>query len=160
MEKNNRFAQLLLSLYGELLEEENLETALAGSLELLVSALKSEAGAIWLLDRDTNRLVPMFHMGPVDLSNFSVEMGTGAESYVTRTGESLCLNSPAEDTRFSGTLLDENGLPVQSMICVPLNNLHQIVGCLQIVNKKDGPYAEDELRLCERMAALEVTVVV
>ena len=154
MEKNNRYAQVLLSLYGELLEEENLETALAGSLELLVSALKSEAGAIWLLDRDTNRLVPMFHMGPVDLSNFSVEMGAGAESYVTRTGESLCLSSPAEDTRFSGTLLDENGLPVQSMICVPLNDLHQIVGCLQIVNKKDGPYAEDELRLCERMAAL------
>ena len=112
MEKNNRFAQVLLSLYEELLEEENLEAALAGSLELLVSALKSEAGVIWLLDRDTNRLVPMFHMGPVDLSNFSVEMGAGAESYVTRTGESLCLSRPSEDPRFSGTLLDENGLPV------------------------------------------------
>ncbi|MBR6353536.1 MAG: ATP-binding cassette domain-containing protein [Oscillospiraceae bacterium] len=155
METNKRFAMLLLSLYEELLEEGNLEAALAGSLEILVNTLKSEAGTIWLLDRSTDRLVPMFHQGPADLSNFSVELGPGAESYVTRTGESLCLNRPAEDPRFSGTLLEENGLPVRSMICVPLNDLHAVVGCLQIVNKRDGgDFTPDELRLCERMAAL------
>ena len=41
------------------------------------------------------------------------------------------------------------------MICVPLNNLHDIIGCVQIVNKKDGSlYDAEELQLCERMASL------
>ncbi|MBO5497110.1 MAG: hypothetical protein J5967_06855 [Oscillospiraceae bacterium] len=44
---------------------------------------------IWLLDRKTDRLVPMFHIGPMDLSNFSVELGPGAESFVVKSGESV-----------------------------------------------------------------------
>ncbi len=34
----------------QLLEVENLEEALSGSLEIIVNELNSEAGAIWLLD--------------------------------------------------------------------------------------------------------------
>ena len=72
MKNESKYAGVLLELYEELLDEEDLETALAGSLELLVHALKCEAGVIWLLDQKTNRLIPMFHMGPVDLSNISI----------------------------------------------------------------------------------------
>ncbi len=155
MENKRRFSQLLLPLYEELLEEENLETALAGSLETLVHTLKCEAGVIWLLDRKTGRLVPMFHIGPMDLSNFSVELGSTAESFVVKSGESVCLSEPSADARFQGTLLEENGLPVRGMICVPLNDLTQVVGCLQLVNKKDGSaFDAEELRLCQRLAAL------
>lgn len=155
MENKTRFAQLLLSLYEELLGEEDLEVALSGSLETLARALKCEAGAIWLLDRSTNRLVPMFHMGPADLSNFSVEMGSTAESFVVKTGETVCVSDNAADERFQGTLLEENGLPVHSMICVPLNDLKQVIGCLQLVNKKDGSaFDEGELRLCRQLASL------
>ena len=155
MNNKRRFSQFLLPLYEELLEEENLETALAGSLEMLVHMLKCEAGVIWLLDRKTSRLVPMFHIGPMDLSNFSVELGSTAESFVVTTGESVCLSEPAADARFQGTLLEENGLPVRGMVCVPLNDLTQVVGCLQLVNKKDGSaFDADELHLCQRLAAL------
>ena len=35
-----------------------------------------------------------------------------------------------------GTVFDDSGLPVKSMICVPLNNLKDVIGCVQAVNKK------------------------
>ena len=61
----------------------------------------------------------------------------------------------ATDPRFDGTVFDDNGLVTKTMICVPLNNLHDVIGCVQIVNKKDGSlYDADELQLCERMASL------
>ncbi len=117
--------------------------------------LKSEAGVIWLLDRDTNRMVPMFHMGPIDLSNFSVELANTAEGFVTKTGESLLFSADAGDDRWEGNLLTENGLKVSTGVCVPLNNLHEVVGCLEIVNKKDGTdYTPDEMKLCQRLAAM------
>ena len=155
MKDRTPIAQFLLPLYKELLAEDNLETALSGSLETLVRALGCEAGAIWLLDQKTNRLVPMFYMGPMDLSNLSVEMGSTAESFVVSSGEAVTLTEGTADERFQGTLLEEYGLPVRSMICVPLDDMKQVIGCLQLANKKDGvPFSEDELRICRQLSAL------
>jgi len=155
MQTKKEFTKVLQELFEELLEEDNLEAALAGSLEILGRALKSEAGVIWLLDREMGRLVPMFHMGAIDLSNFSVELGNTVESFVTKTGESILMSTDEADDRWSGNLLDENGIKVRSGVCVPLNNLQEVVGCLEIVNRTDGrDYTTDEMTLCQRLAAM------
>ena len=160
MEKKNKYSEVLIELFQEILEEDNLEHALAGSLEILVRALKSEVGVIWLWDKKTNRLVPMFETGPIDLSNLSVELGTDIESYVTKTGEQLSFSEMAPDERFSGSILEDYGYKIKNMICVPLGNLKEVIGCLQIVNKEDEPsYTEEDFRLCTRVAAVSALTI-
>ena len=155
MAEEKRFTKATWQIMEQLLEVDNLDDALSGSLEIIVNTLNSEAGAIWLLDPKTDRLSPLFHMGPADVSNITVENGLGIEGLVTRTGKSLMVADAASDPRFDGTVFDDNGLVTRTMICVPLNNLHDVIGCVQIVNKRDGSlYDEEELQLCERMAAL------
>ena len=155
MSEEKRFARATWQIMEQLLEVDNLEDALAGSLEIIVKTLNSEAGAIWFLDPKSDRLSPLFHIGPVDISNISVENGLGIEGVVTKTGTSVMVEDAANDPRFEGSVFDDNGLATKTMICVPLNNLHDVIGCVQIVNKKDGSlYDADELHLCERMAAL------
>ena len=139
----------------QLLEVDNLDDALSGSLEIIVDILNSEAGAIWLLDAKTERLCPMFHFGPADISNITVENGIGIEGVGTKSGKSVIIEDAANDARFEGSVFDDCGLVTKTMICVPLNNLHDVIGCVQIINKKDGTlYDEEELKICERMAAL------
>ena len=155
MAEEKRFAKATWQIMEQLLEVESLDDALSGSLEIIVNTLNSEAGAIWLLDPKTDRLSPLFHIGPADVSNITVENGLGIEGIVTKTGKSVMVTDAASDARFDGTVFDFNGLVTKTMICVPLNNLHDVIGCVQIVNKKDGSlYDEEELQLCERMAAL------
>lgn len=155
MAENKRFEKASWSIMAQLLKVDNLEEALSGSLEIIVKTLKSEAGAIWLLDPKTDRLSPVFHIGPADISNISVENGLGIEGIVTQTGKSVFVEDAATDTRFDGTVFDDNDLVTKTMICVPLNNTHDIIGCVQIVNKLDGTlYDEEEMQLCERMASL------
>ena len=155
MAEEKRFTRATWQIMEQLLEVDNLEDALSGSLEIIVNTLNSEAGAIWLLDPGTNRLSPLFHIGPADISNISVENGLGVEGIVTESGKSVIVEDAASDPRFDGTVFDDNGLATRTMICVPLNNLHDVIGCVQIVNKKDGSlYDNEELQLCERMAAL------
>ena len=155
MAEEKRFAKATWQIMETLLEIDNLEDALAGSLEIIVHTLNSEAGAIWFLDTKTDRLSPLFHIGPVDISNITVENGLGLEGLVTKTGKSVMVEDAATDPRFDGTVFDDNGLSTKTMICVPLNNLHDGIGCVQIVNKKDGSlYDAEELQLCERMASL------
>ena len=155
MAEEKRFAKATWQIMEQPLEVESLDDALSGSLEIIVNTLNSEAGAIWLLDPKTDRLSPLFHIGPADVSNITVENGLGIEGIVTKTGKSVMVTDAASDARFDGTVFDDNGLVTKTMICVPLNNLHEVIGCVQIVNKKDGSlYDEEELQLCERMAAL------
>ena len=46
------------------------------------------------------------------------------------------------------------------MICVPLNNLQSIVGCVEVINKKDGSVFDTwEMQFCSRMAALAAIVI-
>ena len=41
------------------------------------------------------------------------------------------------------------------MVCVPLINKYEVIGCIQIINKKDGSlYDDDDVSLCENLAML------
>ncbi len=155
MPEEKRFAKATWQIMEQLLEVDNLEDALSGSLETIVKTLNSEAGAIWFLDSKTDRLSPLFHIGPVDISNITVENGLGIEGIVTKTGKSMIIADAVNDPRFDTSVFDDNGLTTKTMICVPLNNLHEVIGCVQIINKNDHTlYDEEELQLCERMASL------
>lgn len=155
MAESKRYTKASWDIMAQLLKVDNLEEALSGSLEIIVKALNSEAGAIWMLDPKTDRLSPVFHIGPADISNISIENGFGIEGLVTKTGKSVFVSDAAADDRFDGTVFDDNGLSTRTMICVPLNNMHDVIGCVQIVNKLDGGFFDaEDMQLCERMASL------
>ena len=76
MKEKNRYDHALWRIMEQMLEVESMEDALSGSLDIIMDTIGSEAGAVWLLDPQTNRLYPMFHRGPVDISGISIENGT------------------------------------------------------------------------------------
>lgn len=155
MEQEKRFIQATYRIMEQLLEVDSLEEALSGSLEIIVKTLDSKAGIIWYLDPKTDRLVPIYYIGPTDISGITVENGMSIEGLVTKTGKSVRIEDAASDPRFEGSVFDENGFVTKTMLCVPLNDTQKTVGCVQIINKNDGSaYDEDEQQLCERMAAL------
>lgn len=155
MVDENSFSEAAWKIMTHLLEVESLDDALSGSLEIIVNELESEAGAIWLLDKDTGCLSSVFQIGPVDLSNISIENGIGIEGIVTKTGESIMVEDSSSDKRFDGTVFDENGLATKTIICVPVRNVKEVIGCFIVVNKKNGQfYDRNELRLCEHMSNL------
>ena len=95
-----------------------------------------------------------------DISNISIENGIGIEGIVTNSGDSLLIEDASTDPRFEGTVFDENGFSAKSMICVPLNNLQSIIGCVEVINKKDGSVFDTrEMQFCSRMAALAAIVI-
>ena len=152
---NKRFIKATWQIMEQLLEVDSLDEALSGSLEIILKVLDSEAGILWYLDTKTDRLFPMFHVGPADISGVSLEKGEGIEGIVTQSGESVIVEDAASDPRFEGTVFDSREFVTKTMLCVPLTDQHETRGCIQIINKKDGgSYDREELKLCERMAAL------
>ena len=153
--EDKRFTNATWQIMEQLLEVNDLEEALSGSLEIIIKTLKSEAGALWFLDKEQDRLHPMFHIGPADISGISVENGIGIAGIVTKTGKAIRIEDTSTDPRLDGTVFDDAGLSTKTMLCVPLTNQTETIGCIQIINKQDRTlYDEEELRLCEQMASL------
>ncbi len=160
MTEERRLTRATWQIMEQLLEVEDLSAALSGSLEVIVRELKSEAGAIWFLDQKTDRLFPLFQNGPADISNLSIENGQGIEGMVTKTGKSIRIEDAAADPRFDSSVFDDNGLTTRTMLCVPLTGDQGALGCVQVINRTDGGgYDEEDLKLCERMAAIAAMTV-
>ena len=136
--EDKRLTKASWLLMSQLLEVESIDEALSGSLEIIVQQLNCEAGAIWLLNKKTDLLTSVFHIGPVDLTNISVENGVGVEGSVTKTGESIIVEDTSSDIGYDGSVFDDHGLVTKTLICVPIRNVKDVIGCLIVANKTDG----------------------
>ena len=152
---SDRYTKTTYRIMEALLEIDDLDEALAESLQIIVSELHSEAGVIWYLNNNNDTLYPVFHIGPADISNITVENGVGIEGIVTKSGKSIMIKDAENDSRFEPTIFDDYGLKTKTLICVPLNNTKETIGCVMIVNKQNGEsYDDEEQLLCEHMAGL------
>ena len=155
MNKDSRITKATWQIMEQLLEVDNLDEALSGCMEIILKILNSEAGVLWYLDGKTGRLFPSFFAGPKDITGTSIDVESGIEGFVVANSQSVRIGNAEDDPRFTGTVFDGPDFVTKTMLCVPLNNLQSTIGCVQIINKLDGTrYDEDDLILCERMAAL------
>ena len=154
-DRKTRFTQAIWQITQQLRENEELDNALSACLETIVATLDSEAGTIWLLDKGSNRLFPVINHGPVDISGITIENGQGIAGSVVQSGNSVIISSVENDGRFSRSVDEESGFVTKTLICVPLKNVHETIGCIQIINRlNEGAYDQDDLFLCEQMASL------
>ena len=132
-----------------------MDDALSASLEYIIRTLPCEAGTIWLLDRAGSRLYPLYNHGPVDITGITIEKGQGIAGRVAESGESLLVADAAGDARFSRSVDEESGFETRSILCVPLKNSAEAIGCVQVINKTDGSsFDAEDLNLCEALASL------
>jgi len=145
--------QLTMQIMEKLLETEDMNDALAAGFELLVSALESLSGAVWVKDRESSRYYPMFFIGQADLTNMCIQSGEYLEGKTAADGRTRRI--AAGDKGDAASAFEAAGVAVDNIICVPLNDLKGTIGALSVANRKDGqPYSDEEMALCEKMAAL------
>ncbi len=139
----------------KLRDAEDMAAALAGSLEIITGALGCEAGSVWLVSRKSGRMTAVVNVGTDDISGISVQLGQGVVGSVGKTGESVIVADTAKDERFSRSVDEETGYVTKSLICVPLKNEYETIGCVELINTRSGEtYKKEDLALCEQMAEL------
>ena len=155
-----RFSEAVWEIMEQLLEVNDIGAALSGTLEIIARVLRSECGAIWILDEDSGMLMPLYSFGPADVSELCIDNGEGVEGMVTKTGRSVLIENAAKTEKFPGTVFEELGVIPKPMMAVPLKALGETIGCIQLINKKDGSvYDSEEQELVEHMAALAVLTI-
>lgn len=137
-------------------DAESLEEALRTSLGEVVKAVGAEAGTIWFYNsKGDKRIYPSFTIGGADLTGMSLAEGEGIAGQVVKEGKTAVVKDCQSDARWAGRFDESTGFVTKSMVCVPLINKYEVIGCIQIINKKDGSlYNDADVDLCENLAML------
>ena len=158
--RKEQFTKAIWEITEQLHGAQSLDDALSESLKIIIDTLGCEAGTIWLLDKGSNRLAPVYNQGPVDISGITIENGQGVAGSVVQSGESVIAQDSASDSHFTTGVDEESGFVTKSLICVPLKNSYDTIGCIEIINRKDGSlYDQEDLALCEAAAGLAAVAI-
>lgn len=138
-----------------------MEDALRTSLSEVVKAVGAEAGTIWFYNAaGDQRIYPSFWIGGADLTGLSLALGEGIAGQVIEEGKTTVVKDCRKDERWAARFDEATGFETKSMVCVPLVNQYEVIGCIQIINKKDGSlYNDEDVSLCENLAMLTAIAV-
>lgn len=161
MEKRIDYTQVIWEITKQLQEAESLEDALRSALKQVVTAVGAEAGTIWFYNsKGDGKIYPSFWIGGADLTGMSLKSGEGIAGAVVESGKTTVVRDCQSDARWAGRFDEKTGFVTKSMVCVPLVNKYEVIGCIQIINKKDGSlYDNDDVKICEDLAMLTAIAV-
>jgi len=88
-----------------------------------------------------------------------LEMGQGIIGWVVANGRPLLVPDTGKDQRYFDKFDRESGFSAQCILCMPLVVKGQTIGAVESLNKKDGPFDEEDLRLLARLALPAATAI-
>jgi signal transduction histidine kinase len=153
----------LFSIFNSILEANmaissnlNLKTLLNIVMSLSEEILNTEVSAVMLLSPDNKGLYWEISRG--EGSEFFEEkvtlpIGEGIGGYVAQTGEPILANDVSRDPRWCSSYDEKSGFRTRSMICVPVRCHGEILGVIEVINKKTGEFTPRDLRILEILAA-------
>ena len=161
MDKRIDYTQVIWEITRQLQESESLEDALRSALKQVVTAVGAEAGTIWFYNsKGDGKIYPSFWIGGADLTGLCLKFGEGSAGTVVESGKTTVVKDCQNDARWAGRFDEKTGFVTKSMICVPLLNKYEVIGCIQIINKKDGSlYDNEDVKICENLAMLTAIAV-
>jgi signal transduction histidine kinase len=89
-----------------------------------------------------------------ELREIRLQLGQGIAGWVAKTGEPVNIADAYEDERFSSATDSKSGYRTRSILCTPMkDNLGRIIGVLQVLNKREGIFTDEDQVLLEAMAS-------
>jgi PAS domain S-box-containing protein len=114
-----------------------------------------EAGSLLLID-DTSgdlKFVMTIEGGEEKLAGITVPVGQGIVGHVVQTREWAIVDDVATDPRFYKKISEDTGFTTRSILCVPMIAKGRVIGAIELLNKRDGSFSEDEALRLLRMGA-------
>jgi signal transduction histidine kinase len=116
--------------------------------------LRSDAASIALYDSEHNNLVFTVASGGAGegLKQWRIDMGQGIVGLVAQSREALYSNDPKNDPRWFGKVDTSSGFVTRNLAAVPMIRSGNLVGVLEALNRPDGDYDDEDLRLLQIFA--------
>lgn len=121
----------------------------------LVNAIDAERGTLYLVDEDTGELVSKVLQEDTSmLKEIRLQIGEGVAGQVAQTGKIVNLEDVENHADFISEYATKSGLACHNMLVAPMRNpQHEIIGVVQLFNKRGGRFSQRDERLLVAIAA-------
>jgi Nif-specific regulatory protein len=104
--------------------------------------MNADRASVFLLDRETSELWSIVTLGGKTI-RFDARLGIAGAAALT--GKTINVEDAHRDPRFYPKIDARTGYRTRTMLAVPLRNQKgEIIGSVQVVNKKQGPFTEQD----------------
>lgn len=143
----------LLRVGLRLTAERDLERLLRTIIEETTAVMEAERSSLFLIDPAKQEMWAKIAQG-VDVIEIRFPVGVGIAGTVGRTGETINIPDAYQDPRFNPAFDNKTGYHTRSILCAPLRNTHgDILGAIQVLNKRTGPFRADDEALLTALAS-------
>jgi signal transduction histidine kinase len=160
--RGDRRIAAILSITEVLCGKTEYTEVVASALEASLETVGADSGSILLHSPTDNTLVFEYVVGPIAdrLLGRSMPVTEGVAGKVFRTGEPSLLNDVSQAPEHYHRIADETGYPSVTMITVPLRTAGgRTLGALQAINKRHGPFEQEDLELLTIVATQAATII-
>lgn len=136
-----------------------LDELLAVVMDKVTSLMEAERSTLFLIDEERNELWSKVTQGILN-QEIRLNVGQGIAGWVAQTGKSINIRDAYHDPRFNPEVDARTGFQTRSILCQPIRNQDgRILGVLQVLNRKNGPFTpEDENLLSALCAQIAVAI--
>ena len=151
----------ILSVNSQLSDFDDDSAALTNSLKRLVEFIGAEESSIFLVDASTGQLVLSYASGEVGtrIIGLRLESGQGVVGWVIRNCEDLIVPYPGLDAHFFEGVDEHTGFSTRSILCAPIVVEGAAIGAVEVLNKSEGTFNDDDLVVLRAVAKLFVRLI-
>ena len=144
--------ELLLEINKKIAGLKNLSEILWTIIDFVTENVDGDRGTLFLNDSETNELYSRVAQGELTREiRILNTVGIAGAIFTSQQGE--IIHDVYSDRRFNKEVDQETGYKTRNMICTPVKTVNgQIIGVIQILNKKKGRFTKDNLNLVDAIA--------
>ena len=143
----------IMEISSALSSTHNLDELLNLIMEKVTILMDADRSTLFLIDEDTGELWSKV-MQAQYLREIRLKPGEGIAGWVAQNGTSLNIKNAYKDPRFNSEIDSHSGYRTHSILCQPVRNQHrEIMGVIQVLNKRDGYFTVEDENLLSATAA-------
>ena len=132
------------------------EEVLKSTMDMIRTIMNVEAGSLLLLEKDELAFKVAFNINPdanLDaLQSFRIKLGQGISGYSAARGEPVIVRDTHDSRQFTPDFDQQTGFQTRSVLCVPLISRGKVLGVIEILNKINGDFNDNDLHLLQSIA--------
>ncbi|MBX2819082.1 MAG: GAF domain-containing sensor histidine kinase [Rhodothermaceae bacterium] len=130
----------------------DLDSLLTLIMENITQLMEADRSTLYLRTDDGETLWSRMAQGDGHIE-IELKVGEGLAGWVVSSGELVNIPDAYTDDRFQPAIDQQTGYKTTSILCLPMRNHgRDIIGAVQVLNKKGGPFEKEDESLLEALA--------
>jgi class 3 adenylate cyclase/GAF domain-containing protein len=131
----------------------DMQKVLRYTMDLIHEVMNVEAGSLLFLENGELEMAVGFNGCLPTLPRVRLKLGQGIAGSVAARGEAVIANDMESSLQFFPVIDDESGFRTRSALCVPMISQGRVIGVIEVLNKRNGPFDAGDRDLLQALAA-------